>query len=80
MARIRRLIISNFRSIQALQQTEITETLAAYAHAGMSARLFTLRQFNQTEYNESDDRHVDLTFEAGGKATIYRAFGEACGL
>uniref|UniRef100_A4XNG9 Uncharacterized protein n=1 Tax=Ectopseudomonas mendocina (strain ymp) TaxID=399739 RepID=A4XNG9_ECTM1 len=74
------LLVKIDGSIQALQQTEITETLAAYAHAGMSARLSTLRQLNQTEYNESDDRHVDLTFEAGGKTTIYRTFGEACGL
>ncbi|WP_244157950.1 hypothetical protein [Ectopseudomonas guguanensis] len=74
------LLVKIDGSIQALQQTEITETLAAYAHAGMSARLSTLRQLNQTEYNESDDRHVDLTFDAGGKTTIYRTFGKACGL
>lgn len=67
-------------SPQELQQTEITETRAAYAQAGMSATLNILRQFNQTEYNESDDRHVDLVFEAGGKTTIYRTFGAACGL
>lgn len=67
-------------SLQELQQTEITETRAAYAQAGMNATLTTLRQFNQTEYNESDDRHVDLAFEAGGKTETYKTFGAACGL
>ncbi|MGP0170280.1 hypothetical protein ACSVIJ_00205 [Pseudomonas sp. NCHU5208] len=67
-------------SIQELQQTDITETRAAYARADMSATLTILRQFNQTEYNESDDRYVDLAFEAGGKTETYKTFGAACGL
>lgn len=67
-------------SIHELQQAEITETRAAYAQADMRATLTILRQFNQTEYNESDDRHVDLAFEADGKTTIYRTLGAACGL
>ncbi|MFI8746257.1 hypothetical protein ACIGKL_13985 [Pseudomonas sp. NPDC077186] len=67
-------------TVQELQQTEITETGAAYAHADMSATLTTVGQFNHSEYNESDDRHVDLTFDSGGKTETYKTFGAACGL
>jgi hypothetical protein len=67
-------------TVQELQQTEISETGAAYAHADMSATLTTVRQFNHSEYNESDDRHVDLTFDLGGKTETYKTFGAACGL
>lgn len=67
-------------SVQELQQSDISETRTAYTHAEMSATLTTVRQFNYSEYNESDDRHVDLTFEAGGKAQTYKTFGAACGL
>ena len=67
-------------TVQELQQTEISETGAAYAHADMSATLTTVRQFNHSEYNESDDRHVDLTFASAGQTATYKTFGAACGL
>lgn len=67
-------------TVQELHQTDISETLTAYAYNGMSATLTTVRQFNHSEYNESDDRHVDLAFESGGKTEIYKTFGAACGL
>lgn len=67
-------------SIHELRQTHMTETRTAYAQAGMNATLTTLRQFNQTEYNESDDRHVDVTFDADGKTETYKTFGAGCGL
>lgn len=66
--------------VQELQQTDISETRTAYAHADMSATLTTVRQFNHSEYNESDDRHVDLALESGGKTETYKTFGAACGL
>lgn len=67
-------------AVRELQQTDITETRTTYAHTHMSATLTTVRQFNQSEYNESDDRHVDFAFEAGGKTETYKTFGVACGL
>lgn len=67
-------------TVQALQQTDITETRTAYAHDDMAATLTTVSQFNHSEYNESDDRHVDLVFEADGKTETYKTFGAACGL
>lgn len=67
-------------TVQELQQTDITKTRTAYAYADMSATLTTVRQFNQSEYGESDDRHVDLDFESGGKTESYKTFGAACGL
>lgn len=67
-------------TVQALQQTEMTETRTAYVAEGMSATLTTVSQFDFSEYNESDDRHVDFVFEAGGNTETYKTFGAACGL
>lgn len=67
-------------AVRELRQTDITETRTAYTHTHMSATLTTVRQFNQSEFNESDDRHVELTLEADGKTETYRTFGAACGL
>jgi hypothetical protein len=66
--------------VHELQQREIDETRTAYAFEGMSATLTTVSQFNQSEYNESDDRHVDLTFESASQTATYKTFGAACGL
>ncbi|WP_296218361.1 hypothetical protein [Pseudomonas sp. UBA2684] len=66
--------------VHELQQREINETLTAYALEDMSAALTTVSQFNQSEYNESDDRHVDLIFESAGQTATYKTFGAACGL
>lgn len=67
-------------SVQELQKTDISETRTAYAHTDMSATLTTVRQFNYSEYNESDDRHVELAFKVSGKTETYKTFGAACGL
>ena len=67
-------------SVQKLQQTGISETHTTYAHADMNATLTTVRQFNYSEYYESDDRHVDLAFEMSEKTETYKTFGAACGL
>lgn len=74
------LLVKIAGAVQGLQQTDITETRTAYAADGMTATLTTVRQFNYSEYNESDDRHVDLAFQAGGKTETYKTFGAACGL
>ncbi len=66
--------------VHELQQTDIDATRTAYAYGGMSATLTTVSQFNHSEYNESDDRHVNLTFETAGKTDTYKTFGAACGL
>lgn len=66
--------------VHELQQREIDETRTAYAFEDMSATLTTIIQFNQSEYNESDDRHVDLSVESGGQTATYKTFGAACGL
>ena len=63
-----------------LQQRHINETRTLYAFEGMSARLATVSQFNQSEYNESDDRYVDFTFQSAGRTVFYKTFGTACGL
>lgn len=63
-----------------LQQRDINETRTLYAFEGMSARLATVNQFNQSEYNESDDRYVDVTFQSAGQTVFYKTFGTACGL
>ncbi|MDH1263845.1 hypothetical protein [Pseudomonas sp. GD03944] len=63
-----------------LQQRDINETRTLYAFEGMSARLATVNQFNQSEYNESDDRYVDFTFQSAGQTVFYKTFGTACGL
>lgn len=70
--------ISGF--VHVLQQREIDETRATYAFKDMSATLTTVSRFNQSEYNESDDRHVDLAFESSGQTSTYKTFGSACGL
>lgn len=67
-------------TVQELQQTDISETRTSYAYEGMSATLTTVRQFNHSEYGESDDRHVDLAFESAGETETYKTFGAACGL
>lgn len=74
------LFIKTAGTVQELQQTDITETRTAYAADGMTATLTMVRQFNFSEYNESDDRNVDLVIEVEGKTEIYKTFGAACGL
>jgi hypothetical protein len=46
----------------------------------MTVTLTMVQQFNFSEYNESDDRNVDLVIEVEGKTEIYKTFGAACGL
>lgn len=75
-----KLFLKTAGTIQQLQQTDMSETSTAYAADGMTATLAIVRQFNHSEYNESDDRHVDLAFEVQGKTDIYKVFGAACGL
>ncbi|WP_457788390.1 hypothetical protein [Pseudomonas sp. PL-6] len=67
-------------TVQELQQTDISETRTSYVYEDMSATLTTVRQFNHSEYGESDDRHVDLTFKSAGETETYKTFGAACGL
>ena len=67
-------------AIHELQQSEIDETHTAYVFNDMSATLTTVSQFNHSEYNESDDRHVDFAFQFAGKTKTYKTFGAACGL
>lgn len=74
------LFVKTAGTVQELQQTDITETCTAYAADGMTATLTMVRQLNFSEYNESDDRHVDLVIEVEGKTETYKTFGAACGL
>ncbi len=74
------LFVKTAGTLQELQRTNITETRTAYAADGMAATLTIVRQFDYSEYNESDDRHVDFAFEADGKTVVYKTFGAACGL
>lgn len=66
--------------VHELQQTDIDATRTAYAYGDMSATLTTVSQFSHSEYSESDDRHVNLTFETADKTDTYKTFGAACGL
>jgi hypothetical protein len=75
-----RLFIKLDGVIHELQQNDIDENFTAYSFKDMSATLTTVSQFNYSEYNESDDRHVDLAFKYAGKNELYRTFGTACGL
>ncbi|WP_213662317.1 hypothetical protein [Stutzerimonas stutzeri] len=74
------LFVKTAGIVQELQQTDMSETHTLYAADGMTATLTIVRQFNRSEYNESDDRHVDLAFEMDGETVIYKTFGAACGL
>lgn len=74
------LFVKTAGTVQELQQTDMSETHTLYAADGMTATLIIVRQFNHSEYNESDDRHVDLAFEMDGETVIYKTFGAACGL
>jgi hypothetical protein len=74
------LFIKSAGAIQQLQQQELTDSGTSYKHQDMSAQLSIISRFNPTEYGESEDRHVDLTFTAAGETKTYRTFGEACGL
>lgn len=67
-------------AIHELQQSNIDETRTNYVLNDMSATLITVSQFNYSEYKESDDRHVDLTFEFTGKTRNYKTFGARCGI
>lgn len=66
--------------LHTLQQSDINNSGARYDAGNINATLTIISQFNFTEYNESDDRHVNLVVEAGGKKTRYNTLGTACGL
>ncbi|MDP2715140.1 hypothetical protein [Rheinheimera sp.] len=67
-------------SLHTLQQSDIDNSGTRYAADNISATLTIISQFNFTEYSESDDRHVDLSLQAGGKERLYKTFGTACGI
>ena len=67
-------------SLHTLQQSDSNNADSRYVADNISATLTIISQFNFTEYNESDDRHVNLIVQAGGKKTLYNAIGKACGL
>ncbi|MDX3773222.1 hypothetical protein QE250_03740 [Chromatiaceae bacterium AAb-1] len=66
--------------IYQLPQRQISGVRTDYALEELSATLIIAKQFNQSEYGESDDRHVELTVENATQKRVYSTFGTACGL
>lgn len=74
------LFIKHAGAVHELQQQKIDGRNVVYALDDLSATLSSVLYFNRTEYAESEDRYVDLTFTAGGSSQSYKTFARACGL
>lgn len=64
-----------------LGQTEISEKAARYTNsdARIEAGYSIIKQFNFSEYNESDDRNVDLWIKTPEGTQHVKTFGNRCG-
>jgi hypothetical protein len=65
-----------------LAQTEISEKAARYTNsdARIEAGYSIVKQFNFSEYNESDDRNVELWVNTPDGTQHVKAFGNRCGV
>lgn len=65
-----------------LAQTEISEKAARYtdSDARIEAGYSIIKQFNFSEYNESDDRNVDLWVKTPEGTQHVKTFGNRCGI
>lgn len=65
-----------------LEQVEISEQAAHYtsADARVEAGYSIIKQFNFSEYNESDDRNVDLWVKTPEGTRHLKTFGNRCGI
>lgn len=65
-----------------LGQIEISEKTAHYANtdAQIEAGYSIIKQFNFSEYNESDDRNVDLWVKTPDGIQHLKTFGNRCGI
>lgn len=65
-----------------LTQTDINEKSAVYKNSDIriEAGYTIIKQFNYSEYNESDDRNVDLWIKSPRGTQIVKTFGDRCGI
>ena len=65
-----------------LEQTQLSENGAHYANTikQIEAGYSIIKQFNFSEYNESDDRHVDLWIKTPKGTQHLKTFGHRCGI
>ncbi len=65
-----------------LRQMEISEKAARYTNsdARIEAGYSIIKQFNFSEYNESDDRNVDLWVNTPEGTQHVKTFGNRCGI
>jgi len=65
-----------------LGQMEISEKAARYTNseAQIEAGYSIIKQFNFSEYNESDDRNVDLWVKTPEGTQHVKTFGNRCGI
>lgn len=65
-----------------LAQTEISEKAARYTNinARIEAGYTIVKQFNFSEYNESDDRNVELWVNTPDGTQHVKTFGDRCGV
>lgn len=65
-----------------LAQTEISEKAARYTNsdARIEAGYSIVKQFNFSEYNESDDRNVELWVNTPDGTQHMKTFGNRCGI
>lgn len=65
-----------------LEQTQLSENGAHYANTikQIEAGYSIIKQFNFSEYNESDDRHVDLWIKTPKGTKHLKTFGRRCGI
>jgi hypothetical protein len=65
-----------------LSQVTANETEASYGTSTeeLKAGYSIVRAFNQSEYGESDDRHVNLWVKTPGGKQTFKTFGDRCGL
>lgn len=65
-----------------LAQTEISEKAACYTNSGaqIEAGYLIVKQFNFSEYNESDDRNVELWVNTPDGTQHVKIFGNRCGV
>ncbi|MDO9618122.1 MAG: hypothetical protein Q7J43_10630 [Pseudomonas sp.] len=65
-----------------LGQTQFSEKAARYENSisQIEAGYSIIKQFNFSEYNESDDRHVDLWVKTPKGTQHVKTFGHRCGI
>lgn len=63
-----------------LNQTEADEKSARFASEATQAGYSIIKQFNFSEYRESDDRHVDFWVETSFGKQQLKTFGSRCGI